>query len=935
MTSRISLPRPLLLELMDSATHVLLCAPTGYGKTHLLRAYRDQRGLALLQATTRMSAASVVEAAQGGGTVLVDDAHLLPEEVVEQLLHLDPAECRVVLSLRHTYYRRMGRLVLNHEVTLLGTSELRFSKDEMLRLGVPQSQVQDVMARTLGWPALVVLEMHPLISSTDFLEELYAELPPAYQELVATAATLDTWAMQLMLMPDQVRLRGLLNTGFPIIQDGSTLEMHPSVRSFVLHQIGAEVTTLVAEQNMILDQLLADKTSALPSRIAAIQTFFSQGNDDDLHASQKVALLSSIPLEQMPPKLRDDYVYYLVITSDHEKAGRVLLYQREFGTPSTRTYAFLGRAASRRNDLVGWKDALRRARELVAGDDDEIRCFILSSDLELRLGHLKEALRDAERAYEVASRAGNLELLSFALLTLMYARQMNGNLPGAIRAGQEALQINATQGHKYVRQSSALHSRMADVMKDIGWHEQALAHIQGGLNLQLVTPHPSIPYLYSTRGLIYVELRDYEEAIRSFGTSLELFEMERNMVGSLIPRAYTVYALYRTGQFGQIYQHVQAMREFSKAYADVDQVELLAYAPLVEGIWHLTKGDDQRALDAFEQVTYEPLATYDSVLLTQLFIIQQRRRLGTLTELQVRGLVALMDARQTERDSTAAAYAADFREALSACLNYGIEPSRFQRLLDGLHAPVLSLRRPENHIVLQTMGNVSLKVNGQVFRTDSRSHYPVYVFAYLLYHQGWVTGEALADEFHAKTRDPRKSAQQSFTGLRKLLEKADVELTKILSDQRDSRGYCVQAVENIIIEADFLDYLKKFVPTNPQTDELELMLVQFQPFLPSVGNRFADDMNERLNDQVVEVSLHLSGVYAAEGNVKRATRVVLLGLKHVPDPQLVERYAELRQALESERSLPHLSDDDDEDLVFGRSVSSAIAMLEHTAEGER
>ena len=63
--------------------------------------------------------------------------------------------------------------------------------------------------------------------------------------------------------------------------------------------------------------------------------------------------------------------------------------------------------------------------------------------------------------------------------------------------------------------------------------------------------------------------------------------------------------------------------------------------------------------------------------------------------------------------------------------------------------------------------------------------------------------------------------------------------------------------------------------------------------------------------------------------------MVLLGLKHVPDPQLVERYAELRQALESERSLPHLSDDDDEDLVFGRSVSSAIAMLEHTAEGER
>ena len=930
MASRISLSRPLLLELMDSATHVLLCAPTGYGKTHLLRAYRDQAGVPLLEATPRMSAASIMEAAQGSGVVLVDQAHLLAEEVVEQLLHLNPAECRVVLALRHTYYRRMGRLVLNHQVTLLGSSELRFSKDEMLRFGVPQSQVHDVMARTLGWPALVVLEMHPLLSSTDFLEELYLDLPPAYQELVATAATLDTWAMQLMLMPDQLRLRGLLNTGFPIIQDGSTLEMHPSVRSFVLHQIGAEVATVVAEQNMILDQLLADKLSPLPSRIAAIQTFFSQGNDDDLHASQKVALLSSIPIEQMPSKLRDDYVYYLVITSDHEKADRVLLYQREFGTPSTRTYVFLGRAASRRNDLVGWKEALRRARELVASDDDEIRCFILSSDLELRLGHLPEALRDAERAYEAASRAGNLELLSFALLTLMYARQMNGNLPGAIRAGQEALQINATQGHKYVRQSSALHSRMADVMKDIGWHEQALAHIQGGLNLQLVTPHPSIPYLYSTRGLIYVELRNYEEALESFSTSLELFEMERNLVGSLIPRAYSTYVLYRMGRFGEIHQHVQAIHDFSKAYSDVDQVELLAYVPLVNGIWHLVQGNDQRALEAFEQVTYEPLATYDSVLITQLFIIQQRSRLGTLTAAQVSRLVSLMDARQTESDFTLAAYAADFKEALTACLNYGIEKERFQRLLDGVNAPVHSLRRPENHIVLQTMGNVSLKVNGQVFRTDSRSHYPVYVFTYLLYCQDWVTAETLGDEFHANNRDRRKSAQQSFTGLRKLLEKADVELTKILSEQRDSRGYCVQPVDNIIIEADFLNYLKKFLPSNPQTDELELMLVQFQPFLPSVGNRFADDMNERLNDQVVEVALHLADVYMAEGNVKRATRVVLLALKHVPDPQLVERYTQLREALESKRSLPHLGDDDDEDLLFGRSVSSAIAMLEYT-----
>ncbi|MDT7704910.1 MAG: LuxR family transcriptional regulator, maltose regulon positive regulatory protein [Pseudonocardiales bacterium] len=211
--------RPVLFHRLAAARITLISAPTGSGKTLLLRSWlvaaglteragwvsvpREERDaqrfwIALLDAlrTTTAGAALIgpLTAAPGlnGGTILerlladlaaldeplwlvIDDLHELPAEALRQLTLLllrAPEQLRFVLTTRRDLRLGLHRLRVAGELTELRAADLCFTLDEaraLLRsagVGLSESALGGLVERTEGWAAglrLAALELagHP------------------------------------------------------------------------------------------------------------------------------------------------------------------------------------------------------------------------------------------------------------------------------------------------------------------------------------------------------------------------------------------------------------------------------------------------------------------------------------------------------------------------------------------------------------------------------------------------------------------------------------------------------------------------------------------------------------------------------------------------------------------------------------------------------
>ncbi|MFC6662529.1 hypothetical protein [Deinococcus multiflagellatus] len=532
--------------------------------------------------------------------------------------------------------------------------------------------------------------------------------------------------------------------------------------------------------------------------------------------------------------MRDIYASYLITNGKTQDAEYVLLKQREFEADTSRTYILLGRLASRANNLETWAQVLHMALERAQTNEDYSRYYAYLSNYYVRCNRYEDAEEAAQTNLQYAIRSRSLSQHFNALSNVAYARQMKGNMLGAKDSVLEGLDLAEREGNRFLPHATYMMYQLSEILKDTGEFDGALDLIQRGLSIQHANL-ASVPYLYNTRGLIYMEFGRLEDALMAFEASIEAFTARRNVLGLLMPHTFATYALYRLGWLERIAEHRRALRDVVHRVTATraEYTEPDAYLPLVEGIHGLVRGEHENALAAFESIALQGRETYDSVLLSLLLAGRVRVQQGTYTRAHAEQLVAILDKRGSSTDVTARMYRGDFEEVYRACLELGVAPERFRRILE----------IPEPQLA-------------------ERPAYPL---------------------------DPRRNAQKSMSMLRHLLKQLDPEVERsLLSLKHDPRGYRTEQTLAVHLKADIDPYLSvDFSPENSNRMELEGLLSHIAAFLPGLPESvFAQQVNAVLEDRTVAVALHLAQSYEQQGEFQSAARVLLLGLRFVPDPEL-------------------------------------------------
>ncbi|TDE84832.1 hypothetical protein [Deinococcus sp. S9] len=880
----------LIDQVITASGHVLLCGPSGYGKTVLLEQLAlTLPGAVLITATPTDTVASLLERASAAGTehqvCLIDDAYLLPPEEVAALLKIPPTLRRLILVVRHLQYARVQLLLQKRQLTVLDAADLTFSLEELTTFQDGMSP-HNLMNQTLGWPALVNIRLHPYGDVDGYLDDLLEEVESHARELLIDVATRDHWEAFLLIMQREGQLASLLGCGFPIIHVGGQFSIHPAMRRHLQERVGLGIENLRQQDTALKD--LLDLTGRLTpdEMVTLMQRFFAHYGEDDSEVLEKVQLLSSVPLPSLPPHLRDMYASYLIMAGQQREAEYVLLKQQEFGTDTSRTYILLGRLAARMNKLATWAQTLQLARERAMTDEDCSRYYGYLSNYYVRCNRYDDAEQAAEKNLEYALRSRNLSQHFSALSNVAYARQMKGNLLGAKDAVLEGLELAEREGNRYVPQVVYLTFQLSEVLKDTGAFDEALDLIQRGLNFQ--QPNlAAIPYLYNTRGLIYLEFGRLDDALVNFEAAIDGFHARGNVVGLLMPHTFAAYALYRLGWLDRIAEHSLALRDVVSRItaSSAEYTEPGAYLPLVDGLALLARGDPDGAVRALESIALEGRLTYDSVLLATLLAGKIRVAQGRYTQEQARLLVEILNARGSTTDVTARMYRAEFEVVYRACLALNVEPERFHRILE-IPEPKLATR-PVYPLHLLTLGRISLIAAGR--EHDLNPAYAAYALAYLHLKSDWKTADSMGDDLYTLTSDPRRNAQKSMSLLRQLLRRLDPEVERtLLSPKHDPRGYRVESSDQVHLSADVDPYLgAHYSPQNPDVAELEDLLSRVAVFLPGLpDSAFAREINQRLEDRTVKVARHLAEVYQRQGDVAAAARVLLTGLRFVPAPEL-------------------------------------------------
>lgn len=881
----------LLDQVTTTSSHVLLCAPSGYGKTVLQEQLAQYLPSAVHLTAAATDTASTLLERVGTTTseqrvCLIDDAYQLPPEEVIALLKVPATLCRMVLAVRHLQYARVQLMLQKRQLLVLDAADLAFSDKELAMLQDPANP-QDLREKTLGWPALVDIQRRAYGDSAGYLDDLLEEVDSHSRDLLTDIATRDRWESLLVVMQRESQLTSLLNCGFPIIPVRGQPMIHPSMRRHLQQRVGLSLDN-PRQQDVELKDLLDLAGHLVPTEMAGlIQNFFTKYGEDDSVMEEKIQLLASIPLGNLSAPLRDIYANYQITAGGYRDAEYILLKQQEFGADTSRTYILLSRLAAKQNKLDTWAQALEIARERAKTDEDYSRYYAHLSNYYMRSNRYDDAEHAAERNLEYATRVGNLSQHFVALSSVAYVRQMKGNPVGAKDALLTALDLAEREGDRYMPQIAYLMHQLSEVLKDTGAFDTALDLIERGLRSQ-PSNLSSMPYLYNTRGLIYLEFGRLEDALMNFEASIDGFHARGNIVGLLMPHTFAAYTLYRLGWLDRIAEHHLALRDVVRRVTptSTEYTEPDAYLPLVEGLVLLTKGDEKGAASTLESVALEGRLTYDSVLLATLLAGKLRVGQGLYTQEHAQRLVNILDARGSTTDVTARMYREEFAEVYRACLALDIEPERFRRILE-IPGPELT-NRPAYPIHLVTLSRISLITVGGEYNLNSA--YAVYALAYLHLKKDWKTADSMGDDLYTRTSEPRKNAQKSISMLRNLLRKLDPEVeSALLSSKNDPRGYRILANDQVHLDADVDTYLSPhYSAQNPNASELENLLARVAVFLPGLpDSTFAVEVNTMLEDRTVKVALHLAQVYQQQGDIPGAARAILTGLRFVTAQELI------------------------------------------------
>lgn len=211
--------RERLHSALDQAAQLpltVLVAPAGTGKTVLLsdwasrrrRANRDifwvpgQEPAVLDQIINGIDATGPVESF---GTVVVDDAHLLPKPTLDRLARVlsdDPGALRLLMASRYDLPLPVAELELRGLGSTLRSRDLSFNDEEaaeLVRIYAEDASAEDVsrlQRRTAGWAAALVLAARSLAASGELI---VTEQPVLDALLGETFGTLDPRVQKVLL----------------------------------------------------------------------------------------------------------------------------------------------------------------------------------------------------------------------------------------------------------------------------------------------------------------------------------------------------------------------------------------------------------------------------------------------------------------------------------------------------------------------------------------------------------------------------------------------------------------------------------------------------------------------------------------------------------------------------------------------------------------
>jgi tetratricopeptide (TPR) repeat protein len=900
--------RSRLLNILEDRTkHILLCAPSGYGKTVLLKEFQAQHPeCAYITAQSDWNVPQLLQKADAASgnpfVVLIDDAHLLHPTVISQLLNLPLGERRFVLSVRHIRYPKVQLLLQRACLAVVNASDLALTESEIAVLN-PDANAAELHRQTGGWPHAVQLASGTPDHLELYLQDLLSELPDRLYTLLLESASAENIERALDSHPLNQHLLELSNLGFPLETLDKRLRIHPLMSEHLL-SLGDQSTVVTRPPNEELSALLPrlEKLSVF-KRMEAIERFFAQQGEDEFDIDAKLQLLSAVPPEVLSPLLRDVYANYLYAVGQTEEAKRISQLQRDLGTASTRTHITFARLSNSANDFLAYKAHLDLALQEAVVDADHARYHNMMAMYFVRLNRFAEAIKHAQEGYGHALRSNDVNLHMTALIKIGYVQQLSGDLIGAIAATKEALQIAEGRGARFYRRTTEILSNLADMLKDAGEHEQALTMIQRGLHLLATPDQGSAPFLYTTRGLVYMEFGEFESAIQSFDTSIAGFESAGYLPGLLLPHTYAAYAAYRLGQHARLERAAMELAHVvDRCSARMGEYrEFLYYQPLVSGLVHLSHGNQEAALKSLRSIQTEGGMTYDSVLLATLTVGKILVGQNALDEAYAQTLNELLQQRNTPGDATAIMYREYYEDVFRASMKYVPSPQRFQRILA---APrVRFLQQTQTLIQMVTLGQLELWVQGRTITTKSK--YPLHALAFLALKGGWVTPRELGDQvFRGDDTDPtpsRRRASTAINQLRMLFRELDVELEQKIIETNPEHGYRLTNDSQIAVQLDISPYLSdSYHPNASDQSQLSNLLSVVLPFQVGGSGPFNDSMNRDLFMRTEAVATHLSNAAITKREYAKAALHLLYGLRLTRSEELEATLGSLLIYLEVE-----------------------------------
>jgi len=903
------LERPRLYALLDTDRHVMVCAPLGYGKSVLLRQYaavrpdarlaiarKNSRDIGTLLGTVLPGAATLSDLTDAGiATLIVDQGHLAPPALIETLLQQAQAQddLRVIIAVRHTQYAGFQSMLRRGTLRVLTNTQLAFTREEAAT--VPQGG--ETYGEHLGWPVVVSGQESAHFELNEFLNDTVMDLPATFQEALREAVRLNNLPLLMLDWKIGGHQPDLINLGFPLIEQGSTLVVHPLLTEHLAGHEAPVVASKGVSEALKSHLQLVRTTDDVARRKMIVDSYFTSHGEDELTINARIELLESVPRNEMSSQQRDRLARFLINVGRMNDAQLLLDVQRARNTDTHQTFLSLARIANYRNDLPAVKSYLNSARTLAASDIERSKVLGLESLLETRLseGNFERALALAEERHTVAVRTGSVyeELASYWNIANAY--QYLGDLQGAANAAQTGLELAGSQSNQDNIMLDLL-VMLSDTYKSLGRYEEALESVQAALAINEDNGYSGSPYAYFTRGLVYLELGWNNDAASSFQVSTERFQVRENVAGVLLPLCFLAYTQWRLGWSESLLETRTALTHVTRQMRlKTEYVEWQAYVPLVEGLYRLSRREPEQALEELRKTRIRGHEMYDSVLLSVLLALQIQLQAGHFNPTDADQLIELLDFTSTPGDVTLVAYADDFKDVVQAMIDHGPQPERFREIQSSVRPKTSA--KPEYRVTLQTMtSQPTISINGVKLLTTNL--YPVYTLAYLTYklvreQADYVSSDLLAQELYGEQKN---TAQASVSHLRSALAQRDQEIEQdLLSARGDRRGYRLTPQPHITVEMDVFTYLSPtFSAQNPDQDVLWRMLRDIRPFLQArkdstrKNSMFVDQVNTLLREQACAVAHHLKAEALAQGQVEKAALALALYLDFDLDYETID-----------------------------------------------